>query len=173
VPTLVLPDAITVTRNTGKMESKGFEFELKALPVKGMEIAYNFGYTDAKFKKLKLPVNGNEIDLKGNRQIFTPQYTSMLAVHQTITLSERNSISLITRGEWMLIGKQYFDLANSFYQAPYDLVNLKVGLQYKHVNVMVWGRNLLNKKYISYGYDFGGMHFAEPRIFGITLGFLN
>ena len=41
VPTLILPDAITITKNAGKLESKGAELELGAVPFKGLEIDYS------------------------------------------------------------------------------------------------------------------------------------
>ena len=80
VPTLILPDAITVTRNAGKLTSKGIELELAATPVKGLQADYNFGYTDAEYKTLKLSQNGSAVDLDGKKQIFTPDITSMLAL---------------------------------------------------------------------------------------------
>src|SRR5206468_11304667 len=76
VPTLILPDAITVTKNTGKLNSKGVEAELQAAPFKGFELGYNFGYTDAVYKSLKISESGNEVDLEGKKQIFTPDITS-------------------------------------------------------------------------------------------------
>jgi iron complex outermembrane receptor protein len=48
VPTLLLPAAVTITRNTGKLKSKGFEAELNATPLKGLELNYSFGYTSSK-----------------------------------------------------------------------------------------------------------------------------
>src|SRR6185436_9083236 len=38
VPTLILPDAITVTRNAGKLTSKGIEMEIAATPAKGLQV---------------------------------------------------------------------------------------------------------------------------------------
>ena len=73
VPTLVLPDAITVTKNTGELNSKGAELELFYKPVKGLQVDYSFGYTNAKYKSLKLSSNGETVDLGGKTQIFTPR----------------------------------------------------------------------------------------------------
>jgi len=81
VPTLVIPDAITITRNAGKLTSKGIEMELSATPFKGLQAVYNIGYTDAEYKTLKLSQNGSTVDLAGKKQIFTPDVTSMMALH--------------------------------------------------------------------------------------------
>jgi iron complex outermembrane receptor protein len=34
---------------------------------------------------------------------------------------------------------------------------------------MFWMRNIGDKKYISYAYDFGGTHLGNPKNFGVTL----
>ena len=169
VPTLVLPDAITITRNAGKLTSKGFETELAATPLKGLELDYNFGYTNAEYKTLKISQNGSEVDLKGKKQIFTPNYTSMLALQYGYPIGGKQNLRLVVRGEWMLIGKQYFDLANTIRQNPYDLLNTRFGITAKNFEVMFWGRNLTDKKYISYAYDFGAVHLGDPKTYGITL----
>ena len=168
VPTLVLPSAITVTKNAGSLTSKGMDAELAATVLKGLEATYNFGYTDAKYTKLKLSQNGSETDLSGNRQIFTPDITSLLAMQYSISLIPSNKLQLIIRGEWTYLGKQYFDLANSITQSPYNLLNTRLGLKIKHAELYFWERNMANIKYIAYGYDFGAVHLGNPRTFGFT-----
>jgi iron complex outermembrane receptor protein len=34
---------------------------------------------------------------------------------------------------------------------------------------MFWGRNLGDKKFIAYAYDFGAVHLGNPKTYGITL----
>ncbi|MEO7990002.1 MAG: TonB-dependent receptor [Chryseolinea sp.] len=169
VPTLVLPQAITVTRNAGELESKGFEAEISTTPFPNFQIDYNFGYTNAKYTTLKLPENGAEVDYKGNRQLFTPDITSMLAAQYNWNLSTSQNIKLILRGEWMYLGDQYFDLTNTIKQSGYSLLNARVGVTAKGWEFFIWGRNLSNEKYISYAYDFGAAHLGDPRNYGVTL----
>jgi iron complex outermembrane receptor protein len=168
VPTLVLPAAITITKNAGSLTSKGMDAELAATVLKGLEATYNFGYTDAKYTKLELSQNGSETDLSGNRQIFTPDITSLLAMQYSISLIPSNKLQLIVRGEWTYLGKQYFDLANSITQSPYNLLSTRLGLKIKHAELYFWERNMANIKYIAYGYDFGAVHLGNPRTFGFT-----
>lgn len=169
VPTLILPDAITVTRNTGKLSSKGGELELAATPVKGLQAEYNFGYTNAEYKTLKLAQNGAVVDLEGKKQIFTPEITSMLALQYGYDLGTRMQWRIIARGEWMHLGKQYFDLSNSISQDAYSLFNTRVGVSTRYGELMFWGRNLGDKNYIAYAYDFGAVHLGNPRTYGVTL----
>ncbi len=169
VPTLILPDAITITRNAGKLNSKGAELELATTPLKGLEIEYNFGFTDATYKTLKLSQNGASVDLAGKKQVFTPDITSMLAAQYSLNLSTRKQLKLVVRGEWMHLGEQYFDLSNNISQDAYSLLNARVGISARYGELMFWGRNLANTRYIAYAYDFGAIHIGNPETYGVTL----
>ncbi len=169
VPTLILPDAITVTKNTGKLSSKGAELELSATPLKGLQFNYNFGYTNAKYTSLKISQNGSSVDLNGKKQIFTPDITSMLAVQYNYAFESKQRLQLVARGEWMQLGTEYFDLANTIKQTPYSLFNFRAGVSSKHFDLFLWSRNTGNKKYIAYAYDFGAVHLGDPATYGATL----
>lgn len=169
VPTLILPEAITVTKNTGKLNSKGIEAELAATPAKGLQLMYNFGYTDATYKSLKISQGGETVDLNGKKQIFTPAVTSMLAVQYAYIINEKKQLRVIARGEWNYLGTEYFDLANNIKQSPYSLFNIRAGFSTKHVQLFFWGRNLGNTHYIAYAYDFGAVHLGDPKTYGVTL----
>ncbi len=169
VPTLVLPAAVTITRNTGMLKSKGVEAEIIATPLKGLELNYSFGYTHSKYQNLKLSQNGGEVNLKGNRQIFTPEITSMLAVQYAHLISRKHDINLLVRGEWRYLGTQFFDLANTIRQSPYHLFNSRAGITAKRLSLFFWLRNMGDQRYISYAYEFGAVHLGDPRTYGITL----
>ena len=170
VPTLILPEAITVTKNTGKLSSKGAEIEVTVNPVKGLFLNYNFGYTDAKYTSLKVSQNGGAVNLDGKKQIFSPGVTSMLSAQYNYDLGSQG-LQLITRAEWLYLGNEYFDLANTIKQKPYSLINFRVGVSSKHIDLFLWSRNTFNKKYIAYAYDFGAVHLGDPAIFGASLMF--
>jgi iron complex outermembrane receptor protein len=169
VPTLILPDAITVTKNAGKLNSKGIEAELAATLLKGFDIDYNFGYTRARYADLSVANNGEVLNLKGNHQVYTPDVTSMLALQYAYELGGTSNIQLIARGEWLYLGNQYFDLANQIEQKAYSLFNARLGVSTKRFDVFLWGRNLANKKYIDYAYDFGASHLGNPKTYGVSL----
>jgi iron complex outermembrane receptor protein len=169
VPTLILPDAITITKNAGKLTSKGMELELSATPVKGVTIEYNAGVTNARYNTLALSQNGSAVDLAGKRQLFTPDATSMLALQYGIGIGGKKQWKAVARGEWMYLGKKYFDLANTIDQPSYSLLNARFGVAVSGFEIMFWGRNLTNKRYIDYAYDFGAAHLGNPRNYGVTL----
>lgn len=169
VPTLVLPDAVTITRNTGELRSRGFEAELNATPLSGLEVHYNFGWNKARFKTLKLAQGGSEIDLQDKRQIFTPELTSMLAVQYSLPLNRAKTTAVVARGEWRYLGRQYFDLANTITQPAYHLFHARAGVHFRKLALMFWGRNLGDERYISYAYDFGAAHLGDPLTYGASL----
>ncbi len=169
VPTLILPDAITITQNAGKLESKGAELELAVKPLKGLEAEYNFGYTHARYKSLYLASNGEAVNLTGNHQVFTPDVTSMLALQYNYAIGTSNLYKLVVRGEWRYLGDEYFDLGNQVKQDAYHLFNSRIGFSAKKVSVFFWTANLFNKHYIDYAYDFGAAHLGNPRTLGVSL----
>ena len=167
VPTLILPDAITVTQNAGKMKSYGAEMELAATPAKGLQIDYNLGYTHARYTDLLLANNGTATNLQGNHQIFTPDVTSMLGIQYSHDLNQNTK--LVIHGDWRYIGDQYFNLANTIEQKAYSLFNARAGVATKHWELFVWMSNIANKKYVDYAYDFGAVHLGNPQTFGVSL----
>jgi len=169
VPTLILPDAITVTRNAGKMNSKGLEYELVAIPVNGLTLQYSGGITDSKFLTFKTGQNGNIVDLSGKKQIFTPASTNLFTAQFQHKLGGKGNSSLLIRGEYKIIGKQYFDISNTIEQKKYTLLNIKAGIQTSKLDLFVWIRNAGNTKFIDYAYDFGAAHLGNPKIIGTTL----
>jgi iron complex outermembrane receptor protein len=169
VPTLVLPDAITVVRNSGKMSSKGVELEIGATPLNGLEIMLNGGLTEASYSSLSLPKDGVMVNYDGNNQIFTPSYTSLLMGQYSRPIGKKQKTRIVARMEWISFGKQFFDLANTISQDPYSLIHTRIGISTAHVELYVWGRNLGNAEYIAYGYDFGGVHLGNPRTIGSTV----
>jgi len=166
VPTLMLPDAITTTTNAGALTSKGFDVHISATPVKDLQVDYNFGLNRAEYTRLLVPMDGAEVNLAGAHQIFTPASTSMTAIQYGIGIG---SAKLVLRGEWMFLGRQYFDLANTISQSPYSVFNTRVGVTVRKFEVMFWGRNLGDEKFIAYAYDFGATHLGNPRNYGVTV----
>ncbi len=167
VPTLILPDAITIIQNRGKLNSKGIELEFTAQANAHLSIDYNAGINNAKFETLEIAQNGNSNILNGNKQIFTPDLVSDLALQYDQKFNK--NLSGFARTEWRYIGRTYYDLANSIQQNPYSIINASIGVQMDDVQIKFWTRNLTNQKYISYAYDFGAVHLGDPATSGLII----
>ncbi|MEO6219352.1 MAG: hypothetical protein ABIO81_02915, partial [Ginsengibacter sp.] len=101
--------------------------------------------------------------------VFTSDYTSMLAIQYAYSFNDKAGIKIMLRGELKSVGTQYFDQANTLKQKPYSLINTSFGLTSKKYQLFFWVRNLTEKKYIAYAYDFGAVHLGDPATYGITL----
>jgi iron complex outermembrane receptor protein len=166
VPTLILPDAITVTSNAGRLRSSGVEAELSAVLLKGLTLNSSFGYTKAEYKSSIAFVSGKAQDIGGNRQVFTPSSTAMLGLVMNRKIGKH--IAIEASAEWYYIGKQYFDLANNLAQGAYHLANGRIGFSYKAFKFLLSGKNLTDGRYLDYGYGFGAVHLGNPRVMHAT-----
>jgi iron complex outermembrane receptor protein len=168
VPGLILPDAIVVTENAGDLTSTGVEWEITAIPARNFSLDWSFGYTKATFDQLSLPGESAEVDYSGNRQIFTPDVTSMVAAQWTPRFFNSQSLGWIVRGEWLYFGEQFFNLENTISQDAYQLLNAKVGVVSDKMELTVWAKNIFDTTYIDYAYSFGPSHLGNPATFGLT-----
>lgn len=166
-PLLVLPDAVTIIQNAGEMNAWGLEGEMEVKLAKGLSLQYSGGLTSAKYAVLGVVSNGTQVDLSGNKQVFTPSTTNYFATQYQTSIAAHE---LMFRLEYNHTGKQFFDLANTIEQKAYGLVNFRSSIRTNHFDISVWGRNLMGKKYINYAYDFGAAHLGNPRMIGIGLG---
>ena len=166
-PLLVLPSAVTIIQNAGEMNAWGLEGEMEVKLAKGLSLQYSGGLTSAKYAVLGAVNNGAQVDLSGNKQVFTPSTTNYFATQYQTSIAAHE---LMFRLEYNHTGKQFFDLANTIEQKAYGLVNIRSSIRTKHFDISVWGRNLMGKKYINYAYDFGAAHLGNPRMIGIGLG---
>ena len=155
VPTLVLPDAITIIKNTGILNSKGVEAEIMYTPAKGVMIQYNGGITNA------------IIEATGKRPLFTPDNSNAIAIQYSKTINAK--VSGFIRSETKFIGNTYFDSSNEIKQSPYCINNFSMGINKNKVSIVLWSKNILNQKYISYAYDFGAVHLGDPATYGISI----
>ncbi|WP_147313942.1 TonB-dependent receptor [Deminuibacter soli] len=169
VPTLLMPEAVTIIRNTGTLHTRGAEAEIAGLPLPCLQLQWSAGYTHARYQAYKTTQNGEPVDLSGRAQVFTPAVTSMLALQYTHTFKGKQPLQVMARGEWRYLGNTYFDIANTIQQPAYSLFNLRAGIQAGKYALWGWTRNVLNKKYISYAYDFGAAKLGDPATYGVTL----
>ncbi len=84
--------------------------------------------------------------------------------------------SVIARTEWSYRSRQYFTAANTGLdqQAPYGLLGATLGytLPGGRYDVMVFGRNLTNRQYVTSTASFASGivgRVGEPRVYGVRL----
>ena len=174
VPTFVLPDAVTITKNTGEMNSKGLEVEFNGKVIPGLDIFANFGYTHARYANFNMETSNDDYSkdntqLKGNRPVFTPDWTGALGANYSRALGAEKEQELVFGIYGKYLGDQYFDLKNNIDQKAYGLLNGNITYKNDGYSFSIWGQNLTNETYIDYAYDFGAVHFGNPMTYGVTL----
>ncbi|MEC3878292.1 TonB-dependent receptor [Parapedobacter sp. 10938] len=169
VPTLVLPDAITVTQNTGRMESMGLEVEATARVVRNLSLWGNAAFTHARYLDLNTAGEEGNVQLKGNRPVFTPDWTGFLGAQYAWPIGTTQQLQLGVYGKF--IGQQYFTVENTLGQEAYSLLNANIGYSLRGYELILWGQNLADKRYADYAYDFGfaAVHLGRPVTYGVTL----
>jgi iron complex outermembrane receptor protein len=167
-PFLILPDAITIIKNAGKLRSSGFEWEISAKPVKGFTLQYNAGFTNAKYQKYTTVINGEQMAFDGKKQIFTPITNQFISAMYQKTIGKKEFWS---NAQYIFTGKQFFDVANEIEQIAYGLLHAQLGMKISKLNIYLWARNITDKKYFSYAYDFGAVHLGNPRTAGIGVSY--
>lgn len=171
VPTLVLPDAITVTENTGRMESMGIELEATARAARNLTLWGNAAFTHARYLDLNTAGDEGNVQLKGNQPVFTPEWTGFLGAQYALPLGVANDQQLQLGVYGKFVGQQYFTVENTLGQEAYSLLNANIGYAYRGYEVVLWGQNLADKRYADYAYDFGfaAVHLGRPATYGVTV----
>jgi len=172
VPTLILPDAITVTENTGRMASYGAEVEAAARVVRNLTVWGSAAFTHAEYTDFNtVDGDGNSVQLKGNRPVYTPDWTGFLGAQYVIPLQQRGQQQLQLGVYGKFIGQQYFVVDNTIGQKGYSLLNANISYSLHGYELSVWGQNLADKRYVDYAYNvgFAAAHLGRPATYGVTL----
>ncbi|MCG9791003.1 TonB-dependent receptor [Flavobacterium algicola] len=158
------------TLNVGNMNNLGIEAEVVAIPIKNLQVEWTASTSNSKYKKLELfdNITFTVKDYKGNKAIYNPNFQSMLAVQYNIpfTKSKQNIIAFI-RGEYRYLGEYQLNFENTESQEGYGMINTRVGVTSKKVDLAFWVRNLNDARYLAWGY--GSYLLGSPRMLGVTL----
>lgn len=155
--------------NAGKSESKGVEFEMKALPAKNLETWLSFGYNDAKFIEY---VKNEDEDYSGNYLPYVPRFSFNVGGNYTIDVQQKWLDKIRLNLSYNGFGKHYWKETNEAYQDYYGLLNGRVSFEHKHVTLAFWGKNLLNTEYNSFYFQALGNSYAQigkPVTMGVNL----
>lgn len=182
--TQVLPTANAVIRNAGKSRSLGFESELSARLAEGLSAQAGFGLTDAEFRRYETldQFTLTPLDLSGHTPPLAPEYTWNLALQYRRPLIDAfrflgrgDSLTWTTRAEVRGVGKFYWNSENTLAQSPYELVNLRTGLETDNFSLILWADNLFDRRYnaVAFAFQEGAplAQVADGRSFGATLRF--
>ena len=151
--------------NAAEATLQGFEVELRARPVPGLDVMASFGYLDAEFDEYKDPFNpAGPQDYKGNKVPLSPEYEASLVGQY------RFPWGLYTRAEYLRYGKTYYDDANKFKQDAYNLVNAKIGYEREYFDIYFFMNNIFDEEYYEGIFEaspYIGGSIGDPQTFGV------
>lgn len=166
--------------NAAASRIRGFEAEVQAVPVEGLTLRGSLAYLDAKYKEFLYfdPVSASFTQLAGRDLQNAPRWSSTLGANYTYRLAGGQRI--VADASWLYTAQKFYtavtNTPRSSVQPTYYLDALLTfyGADDRY-SVGLWGKNLLDKRYISTVYDSPGymgiVGFAPPRQFGVTAGY--
>jgi iron complex outermembrane recepter protein len=190
--------AVSIPSNVDSAEIWGMEFEGTAIPFRGLEatVSYSFlapKYTkwlDQKFDAAGIPIfdpSGNPVlESVADKRSFpdSPQHQAIVGLTYTAPPTTTGTFSAHLDVSWQ---DRVTFIVNNFTPGgqadegwAYALVNGRLAytgipLQKGSLDIAVFGRNLFDRKYRTFGFDVGpGLGFADnnygdPRTFGLQL----
>lgn len=160
--------------NAGDADLKGFELEITAAPTDKLRFDAAIGYTSSKFKNVPALVG----PINGNRLPFSPEWTVSLGAEYTIRLA---SGTLTPRVDYRLQSDISFTAFNLPLekQGDYGLLNARLSWSDadKRFNIAVYGQNLTDTEYFTFGQDalasqgVAYSYLGRPREYGVSVGY--
>ena len=166
------PGMMRKITNAAEAYSMGVELELQARPMQGLDLFAGFGYTEAEFDDwtaTEMDMMTQQLvtyDYEGKDLPNAPEYTYNLGVQY------RHEIGFFGRVDLLGTGKFYGDSKNLAEQDSYELVNLRLGYEREHFDIVCWCKNLFDERYATMKVIWGADEMCvdgEPRMFGATL----
>lgn len=162
---LLLSAFQNVVSNASSATSKGIEIEATYQVNDNLLISANYGYLDAKFENYADPISGD--DYSGNPIPLAPKHSAGLNMQWSQEL--RNDMLLEADLRYSFRSPYTFDPLALSKQKPTHLVSAEIALTKGDWKASVWGKNLLNQKYVREYFYFNNTHYAVAEK-GITLG---
>jgi len=157
------------TQNLGSLdevEFEGFEIETAALVTDNLSINAALGMIHSDIRKNPTIAGENVV---GNQVPGVSEYTVNLGAqyHQPLNNIYPGLAGFI-RTDYSIVGKTYWEPNNLTNRRPYDLLNLRFGLDYQdEMTLTFWSTNLLDEQYNA-EYSAGGFVYrAQPRHLGV------
>ena len=170
--TLINLETFNIGRaNLGRSISYGTELETEWALVEGLTAIMNVGYLETEITDYKTVGPGGELDNAGNEQGYSPLLNGNFGISY-----ERSVNSLITlraTADYQYQTDMFFDAENTLEQEAYGLLNARFVVSTERADLILWGQNLTDEIYLSYGYGLGGAGLAAnyglPRTIGSKL----
>lgn len=131
-------DGKTFMFQDGTQRSKGFEAELIANPVTGLNIVAGYAYNENKYTKASPALQGKLITA-------SPRDVANIWVSYTLSRSKARGLGFGAGGNY--VGDSWFEVTNTFRLPGYTLLGATVFYDQPKYRLALKGNNLLNEQY--------------------------
>lgn len=171
---LQLQCGFSFSTNFGKATSKGAELELRAAPIRGLDVGVAVGYINATLSEDSLTGVGK----KGDTTLQTPKWT--VAVESQYTVPVGFGLSAYVRGNYQSVGRVATTFStvgvpnDAILRPRYDMASFSAGLTNDEWEVLVFIQNAFNERprFDSFGDSFGARFpqaiAIQPKTIGVT-----
>ena len=170
--------------NAGKGTYEGFEIELTMIPVDGLTLDLSYGYLDAVYDEyLALNPATNQLEdiSEFTKASMAPKNTGSLGIQYDFEPMSFGQIS--ARMDVSYKDEMVFHPYQNLYDSAEDrtlldarisLNDIPLGENQGSLRVSLWGKNLTDEEYRSWGIDFGALGFAgdtfgDPLSYGLDV----
>ncbi|MFN8627005.1 MAG: TonB-dependent receptor [Candidatus Binatia bacterium] len=189
---------LSIPSNADRAEIWGMEFEGAAIPFRGLEATVSYSFLSPKYTKWldqKFDSSGNPVfDPSGEPVLenvadkrafpFSPQNQATVGLTYTVRPTTAGVFSAHVNMTWqdktIWVANNQTPGAQATEGWAYALVNGRLAytgipLQKGTLDIAIYGRNLFDRKYRTFGIDFGsqlgfgGNSYGAPRTFGLQL----
>ncbi|WP_074407930.1 TonB-dependent receptor [Aquimarina megaterium] len=169
---LDLANFVIGTDNIGESRSYGLELESKWVAARGLDFTLNLGYLNTEITKYN-PIDfntGTTLDYSGNDLPLAAEFNGNLNINYKFPLNKK--FNLETSVDYNYQSEFFFSVDNDILQDAYGLLNGRIGITSKNLDLFFWSKNITDEAYYSYGYGVGGFNaasFGLPQTYGATL----
>jgi iron complex outermembrane recepter protein len=173
-----IEETTQILANAHKAYTEGAEFEIKATPIRGLNIDLQPAWLQAKIDQAGLPLFAGSTDLDGKQLANAPHFTFVGTVEYRMSLPNLDDIDFRWNSDYR--SHEFFDSTNDPYiqQNAYWLHNLNIDYESrKGWSAGIYIRNLTNTEYAVTSTDltspFGLLEpvLGMPRTFGVELNY--
>ncbi len=164
--------------NAASADITGFELEALATPLDGLSLGFTYGYLDSEYDEF-ISVDDAQ-DLSGNNLTRSPKNTFSLAAEYKMELGSGGE--LLLRADYSHQDKLFITPENRPLDTldSYNLLSARITYQTAgNISLSLFGKNLTDEEYQLHIFDvdsvdrnnIGSAVYADPRIWGITVGY--
>lgn len=142
--------------NAGKSYSCGVELALRGRALDNrLSYGLGYGYTRAVFKEYDDEVDGVTVSYKDKYVPYIPQHTLSASADYRFDLGNSVLSAIVVGANMSAQGRTYWDVSNDYAQNFYATLGAHADFHLRDMKVSLWGRNLTNTRYNSFGFRYG------------------